>query len=188
MTEKDPDYVRKSGAAWAFPQHARQLIKTLAADLIGLNALKLLKSKSMHVQSREVEPSHQWTWVRPAYYGAWIALAIATNTWHLLLAYWVLPLLTVLQVLVRFAALCEHKYNLVNATVVESTPLIKQRWWEAIFFPSLNFHAFHIYHHWYPAVPCSKLPQVHEIFRREGLVHEDRIFQGYTQYLRQLLK
>jgi fatty acid desaturase len=42
MTEKDPDYVRKSGAAWAFPQHARQLIKTLAADLIGLNALKLL--------------------------------------------------------------------------------------------------------------------------------------------------
>jgi fatty acid desaturase len=124
--------------------------------------------------------------VRVAYYVVLAAVLTWTNMWVVFLLYWFLPLVTVLQVIVRWGAICEHKYNLVNPSVPESTPLIIPRWWESILLPNLNF-TYHIYHHWYPRIPFSKLPQVHRIFRREGLLIEENVFHGYIPYLRYIL-
>jgi hypothetical protein len=68
---------------------------------------------------------------------------------HFLL-YWLLPLLTIMQVIVRWGAICEH--------------------------------------HYFPGIPFSSLPKVHEIFQREGLINELNVFHGNLSYLRFLLK
>lgn len=59
--------------------------------------------------------------------------------WAVVVLYWVVPLLTVTQALVRWGALCEHKYNLDRPSVAESSPIIVVRWWERLLLPNLNF-------------------------------------------------
>ena len=46
-TEKDPDFVRKQGDEWTFPQRVGKLLRTFLVDLSGANVLKTLRSKSM---------------------------------------------------------------------------------------------------------------------------------------------
>jgi fatty acid desaturase len=71
----------------------------------------------------------------------------------------------------------------VEPSIEESTPLIELAWWEKILFPNLNF-TLHIYHHWYPTIPFSKLPMVHLLLKREGLIDDRKVFHGYMSYLR----
>lgn len=186
FTDKDPDYLRKQGEEWTFPQPGRALLKTVLKDFIGLSTWKTIKSKQMDMPSPVKGKASAQRWPRLGYYLILIVLLVWTNTWGLFLLYWMLPLMTVLQVLVRWGAICEHKYNLVHPTVAESTPLIKLRWWESLLIPNLNF-TLHVYHHYYPGIPFSKLPEVHEIFCQEGLVTERNVFHGYTGYLRYLM-
>jgi fatty acid desaturase len=186
FTERDPDYRRKQGKQWTFPQEASELFRTFVIDFTGINFLKMLKGKRLPEPAARPKPL--WSrLIRPAYYLAWAALFTWAGLWGVFFLYWLVPLLTVLQVIVRWGAICEHKYNLVNPTLVESTPIIEPRWWERLLLPNLNF-TLHVYHHWYPAVAHSRLPRVHAIFRREGLVREENIFKGYVAYLRFLLK
>ena len=103
----------------------------------------------------------------------------------LFLLFWLLPLLTVFQLIVRWGALCEHKYNLAGAGVAESTPLIVQRWWERLLLPNLNF-AMHPYHHYFPGIAFSQLPRVHAIYEREGLIDQRHVFRGYGAYWRHI--
>ena len=87
--------------------------------------------------------------------------------------------------IVRLGAISEHIYNFPEANVIESSPLIMQKWWEKLLLPNLNF-TLHPYHHFYPGVSCFNLPQVHEVFQKEKLVNEDNIFHGYWAYLKYL--
>jgi fatty acid desaturase len=185
FTEKDPDYLRKQGKAWTFPQRAGELLRLFAIDLTGLNFWRMVKGKRLAKQPADARGATRW--IRPMYYLSLAVLLTVLQLWGVFLLYWVVPLVTVLQVIVRWGAICEHKYNLVHPTLIESTPIIEPRWWERWLLPNLNF-TLHIYHHWYPAIPHSKLPRVHEIFRREGLVKEENIFKGYGAYLRYVLR
>src|SRR5262249_20554590 len=141
FTDRDPDYRRKQGPEWTFPQPGRRLLRTMVLDALGLNAWRLLRSKDSREPAPGPQPAAPW-WLRPAYFLALLAVLVVTGTWPLFLLYWLLPLLTVLQVIVRWAAVAEHRYNLVHPTVVEATPLIMLRWWEALLLPDLNFHTF----------------------------------------------
>jgi fatty acid desaturase len=187
FTDRDPDYRRKQGAAWTFPRPGRGLAKDFLTDLLGLNLLHVVRSKRPE-ESGPAARQQRFDGVRVVYYVVLLGFLLGTQTWQVFLLYWLVPLVTVLQVIVRWAAICEHKYNLVSPSVVDATPMIRLRWWESLVLPDLNFHTFHIYHHWYPAVPSHRLPCVHEIFCREGLVRKDLIFPSYGHYLRSLLK
>jgi fatty acid desaturase len=185
FTAADPEYRRKQGPVWTFPQRALVLVRTMLCDLVGLSALQFFKGKRQ-AKSAGQGPTGIGRVLRPAYYLLLAVLFTVTGTWGEFLLYWVLPLFTALQVIIRWGAICEHKYDLVGPTVIESTPFIQQRWWQAWLLPDLNI-SYHIYHHWYPAVPFAKLPRVHDVFRREGLVVEENIFHGYGAYLKYLL-
>ena len=56
-------------------------------------------------------------WLRPLYYVLTAGILTWARAWELFLLYWVLPILTVTQVFVRWGAICEHKYNLPSASV-----------------------------------------------------------------------
>lgn len=185
FTERDPDYVRKQGPDWTFPQRARRLLRLFFLDATGLHTWQLIRSKSPPADAAAHGPPAP-PWLRPAYYLLVAGVLVATDTWLLFLLYWLLPLLTVLQVIVRWEAICEHKYDLVNPAVAESTPFIRLPWWEALLLPNLNFR-YHIYHHWYPAVPWFRLPKVHALFVRAGLVNEQNIFPSYLAYWKHLI-
>lgn len=186
FTEKDPDFLRKSGPEWTFPMPGRRLGKILLTDLLGLNVWRLIKGKKLPGEAFK-RPHPTPKWVRLGFYACLAGILTVTQTWGIFLLYWIVPLLTVFQVIVRWGGICEHKYNLLNASVAESSPIILPRWWERLLLPNLNF-TLHPYHHFFPGVSFSLLPQAHTIFCREGLIDEQRVFHGYGAYLKHLLQ
>ncbi|MEK6662407.1 MAG: fatty acid desaturase [Pseudomonadota bacterium] len=186
FTEKDPDFLRKSGPEWTFPMPGRQLGKLLLTDLLGLNVWGLIKGKKLQGEAFK-RPHPTPKWVRWGFYACLVGALTATHAWGVFLLYWVVPLLTVFQVIVRWGAICEHKYNLLHASIAESSPIILPRWWEKMLLPNLNF-TLHPYHHFFPGVSFSMLPKVHAIFCREGLIDDNRVFHGYAAYLKYLIR
>jgi len=187
FTDNDPDFLRKQGLEWTFPQHRGFFFRILLRDLCGLNLIKTLKSKgtteaSSFARANFAPPR----WLRPAFFGTLIGTLTLTHTWIPFLLYWVVPLFTLMQLIVKWGAISEHKYNLIHPSVEESTPLIVLRWWERLLLPNLNF-TLHIYHHWYPTIPACHLGKVHQMFRKAGLIDERNLFHGYGEYLRSLL-
>ncbi|MAE66876.1 MAG: fatty acid desaturase, partial [Phycisphaeraceae bacterium] len=186
FTDQDPDFRRKQGPEWTYPKRVMQFLTTVVVDVTGFNIVRFVAGK----RGREAKsgPPKPITppWARLVFYGAAAVTFTWTETWIPFLVYWVLPWATVLQLIVRWGAVCEHKYNLVSPSVEQSTPIIEPGRLESLLLPNLNFN-LHIYHHWYPAIPFTKLPRVHEIFRREGLVRDENVFHGYISYLMYLL-
>lgn len=90
---------------------------------------------------------------------------------------WIVPALTVLQVIQRLRAVCEH-----GAVDDVSSPLTAARThrfgYRAVDvlarFALFPHHVYyHVEHHLYPAVPHYRLPQLHALLARRGvLVHE----------------
>jgi fatty acid desaturase len=186
FTAKDPDFVRKSGADWAMPTSPLHLSRLLLTDLLGLNLWKLIQGKRM---MRPVPEFARWApplATRLLYYLILAAVITAMGAWTIVLLYWVLPLLTVTQALLRWGALCEHKYNLAGPSVAQSSPIIVLRWWDRLVLPNLNF-TLHPYHHYWPGIPYGSLSRVHQIFEREGLVDDARVFHGYWCFLKFVL-
>jgi fatty acid desaturase len=182
--ENDPDYQRKSGENWSIPQKPLALFKILLADLTGINTLKLIKGKNVDVKVEVFAGHHsEQFWIRPAYLICIGLLFTYFQVWSLFLLFWVLPAVTVTQLINAWGAFCEHKYNLPGALVEDSTPLIIPKWWERIIFPDLNF-SYHPYHHFFPGVSFSQLPKLHEIYCREGQVNHENVFFGNLAYLK----
>ena len=186
FTDKDPDFLRKSGEHWTFPMPPWRFARLILSDLLGVNVWRLLKGKRLEGGAFK-RPHPTPKLIRLVFYVAVAATLTLTHTWLLFLLYWLLPLVTVFQVIVRWGAVCEHKYNLPNATVGESSPIIVPRWWEMLLLPNLNF-ALHPYHHLFPGVSYSNLPRTHAIFCTAGLIDDTRVFHGYGAYLKYLLR
>jgi fatty acid desaturase len=187
FTGDDPDHLRKSGEEWNYPMAPLKFLRILLGDILGLNVVKLIKGKKAasggeSFARRDDMPK----WLRPTYYLGLAALLTATGTWGIFLLYWVLPLVTITQLIIRWGAVCEHQYNRPGASVQETSPLIVLKWWERLLLPNLNF-TYHIYHHYFPGISFSQLPKVHAAFVKYGLVDDSAVFYGYWSYLRFLL-
>ena len=85
------------------------------------------------------------------------------------LVLWILPLVTVVQALLRLRAIAEH-----GATTDFSSPLTAARtnvapaWIEWLIFP--HHVNYHIEHHLYASVPHYRLPALHREMRTRGML------------------
>lgn len=181
FTEDDPDFLRKAGPDWTFPMPTQRLIKLLLSDLCGLSFYRILQGKRLENKQvyKRLHPAPKW--LRPIFYIGLAVLLTFFELWPIFLVYWLLPLITFMPLIVRLGAICEHVYNLPQANVIESSPLIILRWWEKLLLPNLNF-AMHAYHHFFPGIAWCNLPKVHKIFERENMVNEEAVFYGYWDY------
>jgi fatty acid desaturase len=85
------------------------------------------------------------------------------------LVLWILPLVTVVQAILRLRAICEH-----GATTDFSSPLTAARtnvcpaWLEWLIFP--HHVNYHIEHHLYASVPHYNLPRLHREMAARGVL------------------
>jgi fatty acid desaturase len=187
FTRDDPDFVRKNGPEWCFPMPASRLALLFLRDLAGLSLLQNIRGKNAAAGDASLRRRHPTSaWFKAGYFVVLAAVLTAVGGWSVFLLYWVLPLATVLQAIVRWGALCEHRYGIEGASVDDTSPVILPHWWERLILPNLNF-TLHPYHHHFPAVAFPNLPRLHAIFAREELVRSDQVFDGYAAYLRHLL-
>jgi fatty acid desaturase len=100
-----------------------------------------------------------------------VTLVVFAASGYLLqyLVLWVLPLVTVVQAILRLRAIAEH-----GATTDFSSPLTAARtnlapaWLRWLIFPhNVNYH---IEHHLYASVPQYNLPRLHAEMKRQGVL------------------
>ncbi len=98
-----------------------------------------------------------------------LAAAVATGWWVEYLALWVLPLVTVLQPILRLRAITEH-----GAVSDLSSPLTAARtntgpgWLLWLLYP--HHVNYHVEHHMYPAIPHYNLPACHREMMARGIL------------------
>jgi fatty acid desaturase len=175
----DPDTPLHGG----YPRGRRYLFKKLARDLTGVTAPKtygyffgapaIKTSADTQAQPlddtspalRAAARADRW-WV----VGFQLLAPVAAYAFGILTEYlvlWVLPLLTVLQAVLRLRAIMEH-----GAVTDYSSPLtaartnLGPRWLMAVLFP--HYVHYHVEHHLYPAIPHYHLRECHEELEARG--------------------
>ncbi len=192
---EDPDTAIHGG----YPRGVAYLWKKLAQDLAGLNAWKTYAyffgapalNEVTQTAARPLDDTspqlrgaaRRDRWGVVGFHLAAPLLALALFGLHGLLLYallWLLPLLTVLQPILRLRAICEH-----GAVTDLSSPLTAARTtltWASrsgrpidllinrvgrlLLFPHHVNH--HVEHHLYPAVPHYHLPRLHRLLVQRG--------------------
>lgn len=180
--ELDPDTALHGG----YPRGRTYLIRKLLKDLSGLTAWKTyayflggapaLNTKT-NVALRPLDDTSAKLKREArndrnmviAFHVALLALFAWSGYLVHYLVLWVLPLVTVVQAILRLRAIAEH-----GATTDFSSPLTAARtnlapaWLEWLIFPhQVNYH---IEHHLYASVPHYHLPQLHRELTRRGLL------------------
>jgi fatty acid desaturase len=169
----DPDLPLMAG----YPRGRGYLLRKLGKDLLGLTTLKnytyfLGKPGPSSAPKDDTSPALRRAAGRDrrlilyAHLVLW-AVLIATGAFGTYLLLWFLPLVTLLQMLLRLRAVCEH-----GAPTALDTPLRAARttlapfWIRWLLFP--HHMNYHVEHHLYPAVPHYRLAECHRELVRAG--------------------
>ena len=186
-TEEDPDTAIHGG----YPRGVAYLWKKLAQDLSGWNAWKTYAyffgapaiNRETNRAARPLDDTSaalraaaradRW-WVVGFHLAAPLLLLAFFGAkglaWYALL--WLLPLLTVLQPILRLRAICEHgavtdlSSPLTAARCNRTTGRLRNWLARALLFPHHVNH--HLEHHLYPAVPHYHLPRLHRLLAAKG--------------------
>lgn len=181
-TELDPDTALHGG----YPRGKAYLVKKLLKDLSGFTAWKtyayfLGGAPALNTQTKvTIRPLDDTSQKLRREAGAdrnavvlFHAALLAFFAWNgYLVEYlvlWILPLVTVVQAILRLRAIAEH-----GATTDFSSPLTAARtnrvpaWLGWLLFPhNVNYH---IEHHLYASVPQYNLPRLHRELEQRGLL------------------
>ena len=186
-TQEDPDTAIHGG----YPRGKAYLASKLARDLLGLNAWKtyayFFGAPAINDDTRRVirpldDTSPQLRaaaradrWLVVGFHLLAPLLALASGGWRGLsmdLVLWLLPLLTVLQPILRLRAILEHGgvYDLSSPLTAarsnRSTGSVGAWIARALLFP--HHVNYHLEHHLYPAVPHYNLPRLHQLLESRG--------------------
>ncbi|MBL4908001.1 MAG: fatty acid desaturase family protein [Sneathiella sp.] len=187
---QDPDIPLHGG----YPRGKTYLFKKLLKDLLGGTAFKTFayffgapaqNNERMETSDKKTRPLDDTSPIlrKAADRDRWsivcfhVVLPIAAYFSGLLIEYlvlWILPLVTLLQPILRFRAICEH-----GAVKNFDSPLTAARtnlgpaWIRFLLFPhSVNYH---IEHHLYPSIPHYNLAQCHEEMKQRGLLENAEV-------------
>lgn len=178
---QDPDIALHGG----YPRGTWYLVRKLGRDLAGLTAWKTYSyffgapaiNATTNVAQRPLDDTsdalrrtaRRDRWGVLAFHVVAPIVAFATGCGWQYLVLWVLPLVTVLQAILRLRAICEH-----GAVTDLSSPLTAAR--TNLPGPVLRFVLFphhvnyHVEHHLYPAVPHYRLPALHRALEAHGIL------------------
>src|SRR5262245_7852835 len=170
----DPDLALIAG----YPRGRLYLFKKLVKDLLGITTFKnvqyFMGRKVRRDKKNDTSPilrraaRHDRRLTTLVYIGP-LPDRIATAKWRCFLLRCVVPLVTLLKVILRLRAVCEH-----GAVTDLSTPLRAARTTFAphglrwLMFPHQVF--YHVEHHLYPSVPHYRLPDCHRALRDAGIL------------------
>jgi fatty acid desaturase len=192
-TEEDPDTAIHGG----YPRGRRYLLSKLLRDVTGLNAWKtyayFFGAPAINAETnRAIRPlddtspelraaARKDRWWVVGFHLAAPVLAWLLGGGEALLLYlllWVLPLVTVLQPILRLRAILEH--GAVDDLGSPLTAARTNRTWGsplnrlgALLFP--HHVNYHLEHHLYPAVPHYHLPRLHQLLLEKGALQDAEV-------------
>lgn len=192
QTDRDPDLVLSR----PYPTTRASLRRKLLRDLTGQTGLKQ-RAQQVMVAFKLAGDSSEATSqdLAQAFSGPVLGRAMLANAvlftlmwsvgaWWWWFAFWLLPLLTWFQLVLRVRNIAEH-----GAVEASENPLQNVRTTQAgalmRLFVAPYFVNFHLEHHLVMHVPCHNLPRLHALMLDKGFGPEMRIGRTYWEVLRQ---
>ncbi|MCH2095247.1 MAG: fatty acid desaturase family protein [Rhodobacteraceae bacterium] len=192
QTEDDPD-LRLSRP---FPTTRASLRRKLIRDITGQTGLKQRAAQIAFAikMAGDVDGQASSQDLAQAFSGPVIGRALFANgvvfvvfwmlgTWWSWLAFWVLPLLTWFQLVLRIRNIAEHgavefsDNPLQNTRTTRAGPIAR-----AFFAP--YWVNYHLEHHLIMHIPCRNLPQLHQMMREKGHTARMQIARSYWDVLK----
>lgn len=196
-TPDDPEAVHLQYKEFQFPLSSSGLAFTFLKDISGFNFLfykgsKILRSLSPALNSKKDQNKNtagaqgQFDWGMVLYY---TVIAVTLIYWHQELrfvTYWIVPYITIYQVLNRIRLSTEH-FHLPEEKLFQ-TRTVKLNLAERIVFSPHNL-GYHTEHHLYPSVPFYRLPALHKKLMdaasyRDNIVVSKSYFQVIKEYVK----
>ncbi len=192
LAPDDPDISLIGG----YPISKKSFIRKLLRDLFGISYFKFIgyffyKPRKKKNGAPKISTD---TKRLPAWYQIFSALLVngvlfgtliyLGHPW-LYFIFWQIPMMTILQVLLRIRGVAEHAGYEANANQMLCSRTVINPFQTFFFAPhQVNFH---MEHHQYPSVPYFHLAEVHKIMRERKSLPEKNIYKGYGQVLSDLL-
>ena len=187
-TEYDPDWVSKETPDWEFPKSRAALFLMLAKIACGMNLFWMIK---LIIKGGQPEAATQTSKAKKAfvagrivYYVTVIAVLTYFGWWLEFLLFWIVPLVTWLQVIFRIRSIAEHFGLEYDHTFTEARTTYPSLF-DRLFIASKNVW-YHLDHHLYPSVPFYNLPHLHEkLMELTGFQERAHITKSYLGVLRE---
>lgn len=192
QTDKDPDLVLSQ----KFPTTRASLRRKFLRDLTGQTGVKQLVGQiimsvrlagdhdAVEAAERDMAQAFKapelWKSL-PVFLAVIVAMGLIGQWWWGL-AFWLLPYLTWFQLVLRIRNIAEH-----GATERSEDPLRNTRTTLAgpitRFFLAPYWVNYHLEHHLVMHVPCYRLPRMHRMLAKKGVVAKMRTSSSYWQAL-----
>ncbi len=182
----DPDLPLMAG----YPRGKSYLAKRLLKDLLGLTAHKnyayffgapgtsnqgdgkpkLLDDTSPRLKRAALRER----WLVIGFHIAAMGVAFASGWGVEYLLLWILPLLTIFQMLLRLRAVMEHGSPMDTGSPITASRTNFAPWWLSWWLYPLHVN-YHIEHHLYPSVPHYRLAECHRLLKAAGVLDNGQV-------------
>lgn len=179
-SERDPDLDPDTGT-WTRGRWVRVAI----GDITGVNFFKAAGTAaqwSIPSALASADGRAALGWAEIARYGLFLSLVLTitavTDGWLVVLLFWIVPLLTVLNFIFRLRSAAEH-VGCANEHELNAARTVRAGWAARALISPCNIN-YHIEHHLYPGIPFHRLGAVHRhLCTREDYRSRARICDSY---------
>lgn len=184
-TDRDPDWVmQQNDPDWTWPKTWRETWTMGFLSILGLNIFKMAKVYMQWSPSSNLFKPHS-----PAYpLRARILLVVSTiivyvalfltKAWIPAILLWLLPALTMFNLLNRLRAISEH-LAIPHEHELNQTRTVIPTWWERLLIAPAGIN-YHLEHHMFPSVPGYRLGILHRsLMQRRDFQRHAHVVHGY---------
>lgn len=171
-----------------FPMEKSKFYKMLLCDLLGITYVQLLISLTRKDNIFAISEKNKNEFHLTMFFGTIINCALAGLLFYLghglvFLLLWWIPMVTILQALMRIRTVMEHGGLLENEDQSNNSRTVVNPIQTFIFGPhGVNYH---IEHHLFPAVPWHQLKNLHKKIKAE--IPSENVYSSYSQVFDQIL-
>tara|TARA_Y200000002_G_scaffold33144_1_gene24398 strand:- start:6 stop:941 length:936 start_codon:yes stop_codon:yes gene_type:complete len=194
QTEKDPDL----NLSKPFPTSIRSIVRRIIRDITGQTGVKSIYNQvrtsfklafdNDAIDSLNKQPqSFKGNSISEPVIANLVLFVIlwVAGDWWWWFAFWLLPLVTWFQLVVRIRSMAEHAATdfsdneLQNVRTTYASPLIR-------IFLAPYWVNYHLEHHLIMHVPCWRLKKVHSLLLEKGYADKMKVSQNYFDVFKQV--
>lgn len=184
-TEDDPEFSRKDKSFWSFPMRPLRLITLLIMDITGCSLPFILFAHKGYLFSKGETVKSKFDLIRFTYYFLIIGMIIYSGLFLYFLLYWMIPIVTWGNLLIRIRRISEHCGLSLNEEMISRSRTTLTNILEKTFIAPCHVN-FHNEHHLFPSVPYYKLPELHSfLMKNENYVKKVHVTKGYWNVFRE---
>ena len=192
QNKDDPDLILSS----PFPISKKSFIRKIIRDLSGITGvkqrleglIKTIKKNSDRNNGKEVSGFKN----KNSIYGILLSQLLIFSSmsligpWWLYFTFWILPSMTIFQLLYRIRNIAEHAVVKTNCDDFNNARTTYASFFERVLVAPYYVN-YHLEHHLFMFVPCYKLKKAHQMLLKNKYRERMEIKSGYTSLLKAIM-